>query len=1052
MSQPSGNHSQIHQQPIPSTEHWEKIIPDDWTFSPAPYPRERSITELFERQVARSPRALALRWGSDRMTFQQLNEEANQLAHLLRQRGVALETPVGIYMNRSAQTIVTMVAICKAGGSYVPLDLAYPKERLAFMIKDAGAPFVITTRELAASVPASHATVLCLDALHAELARQPTHDLPAIATGESRAYIIYTSGSTGQPKGVEILHRGIGRLVMNTNYIQLDASDRVAQISNTSFDAATFEIWAPLCTGAEIVGMSRDITLSPRAFAAALTEEGLTTVFLTTALFNLVAKEVPDAFRSLRHLMVGGEAHNPHWVRHVLQHGPPERFLNVYGPTECTTFASWHLVEELAADATMIPIGRSISNTSLHILDDSLQPLPVGSAGELYIGGDGLARGYLNRPELTAERFLESPYLKGIRLYKTGDQARWLESGAVEFLGRLDHQIKIRGFRVELGEIRAAILEHVEIADAAVIVQGEPLGERQLVAYLVPRDPGLVERANNILAARVRGLLREKLPAYMVPARYVLLPRLPLTVNGKLDREALPEPTSQSKALTAGGSAPTTATEVRLAALWARLLRIERVYAGDHFFESGGNSLLAAQLQLRIQDEFHVEVPIYTIFEKPILAELAGVVDYKLLSEKARATTTRVVHFAADAELEAGITPCAPYVPSAGEPQHILLTGATGFLGAYLLHRLLQKTTATLYCLVRSASDGEAMAKISKALRKHGLWDPAVRNRIVPVRGDLARVRFGLEPVVWDALASHVEVVYHSGAHINYVQPYSTHRRPNVYGTREVLRFACLGRVKPVHLISTIAIFGPIGFFKGVTDLYEDTDINPSASLLPYDMGYSQSKWVAEKLAFAAQARGLPLSVYRPGFIMGDSATGSTNVEDFLSRIIIGCLEINSYPDLPSQRKEFIPVDYISDAIVHIARNPASLNKIYHLVPPEAEQSVSMVQFFEIISSFGYKLSKLPYSQWQEQLSQHVRDLEGHVLLPLLPILSERIYQGTLTRWELYEQMPRYRSDNTTAALRGSGIVYPDMTRELVATYLDFLRRNNLIAPPSSSQ
>lgn len=1031
-----------------NTAH-DSYVPEHWTAVSALYPRELSITQLFEAQVERTPDSLAIRWDGQRLTFRQLNDQANQLADLLRQHGVGLETPVGIFMNRSAQMVLAMIAICKAGGSYVPLDPAYPKERLAFMLRDAGVPLVLSHTNVVRNAPDCGAIILCIDSLREELAQRPRTNLPPLASGESRAYIIYTSGSTGQPKGVEILHRGIGRLVMNTNYVQLDSSDRVAQISNACFDAATFEIWAPLCNGAQVVGINRDLSLSPRAFAAALTEEGLTTVFLTTALFNLVAKEVPDAFRSLRYLLVGGESHNPHWVRHVLEHGPPEHFINIYGPTETTTYASWHLLPELAPDATSIPIGIPICNTKLYVLDEQLRPLPVGAVGELYIGGDGLARGYLNRPELTQERFVESPHLKGERLYKTGDQARWLPTGTVEFLGRLDHQVKLHGFRIELGEVRAAILEHQELSDAAVIVREEVPQGKQLVAYLVPRETGLDDAANGALVGRVQVFLHEKLPGFMLPARYMVIPALPLTVNGKLDRDSLPAPTKRYRSSPTGLSVVARSpTEVRMSAVWTRLLGTERVFLNENFFESGGNSLLAAQLQLRIQDEFRINVPIYTIFEKPTLAELAGAVDAQLQSQSSHVSVPQEAGFAADVGLEAGIAPSRPYEPRAGEPQHILVTGATGFLGAYLVDRLLRQTTAQIYCLVRCAHDGEALHKLEKALRKHQLWDPALRHRIVPVRGDLTRVRFGLEPVVFDALAGQIDAIYHSGAHISYVQPYSTHKRPNVFGTREVLRFACTGPVKPVHHISSIAVFGPIGFFEDIPDLYEHTDIDKSVHVLQYDMGYSQSKWVAEKLVFEAQARGLPVSIYRPGFITGDSTTGSTNVEDFLSRIIIGCVEIGSYPDLPTQRKEFIPVDYVSDAIVHIARAPSSLNQIFHLVPPDVERSVSVVEFFELIRGLGYTLEKRPYAEWQALLSDYVRDKAGHVLLPLLPILSERLYQGTLTRWEVHENMPRYHSENTSRALRGSGVRFPQMDQAQIRTYLSFLQQRRLISAP----
>ncbi|WP_333448013.1 amino acid adenylation domain-containing protein, partial [Microcoleus sp. herbarium2] len=437
--------------------------------------------QLFEAQVERTPDAVAAVFEDEQLTYGELNCRANQLAHHLRSLGVSPDQLVGICVERSLKMIVGFLGILKAGGAYVPLDPSYPQERLAFMLKDAEVSVLLTQQQLVEKLPEHQARLVCLDTEWETIARQSKENPLSEVTPEGLAYVIYTSGSTGKPKGVCISHRAVNRLVSNTNYVKLEPGDRVAQASNCSFDAATFEIWGALLHGARLVGVTKDVALSPKDFAAQLREQGISVLFLTTALFNQLAKEVPSAFNSVRHLLFGGEAVEPRLVKRVLENSPPQRLLHVYGPTESTTFASWHLVQEVPEGVTTIPIGRPLSNTQIYLLDNQMQPVPVGVPGELYIGGDGLARGYLNRPELTAERFILNPLSNepGAYLYKTGDLARYQADGNIEFLGRLDDQVKIRGFRIELGEIEGVLAQHPAVEEAVVVAREDVPGNKR---------------------------------------------------------------------------------------------------------------------------------------------------------------------------------------------------------------------------------------------------------------------------------------------------------------------------------------------------------------------------------------------------------------------------------------------------------------------------------------------------------------------------------------------------------------------------------------------
>jgi amino acid adenylation domain-containing protein len=453
------------------------------------YPADRCVHELFEAQAAHTPHATAVVFGGQQITYVDLNAKANQLAHYLQTLGVKPDVLVGVYAERSIDMVIEFLGILKAGGAYLPLDLSYPATLLAFMLEDAKVPVLLTQEHLKGNLPPTDAQVICIDRAEQELA-QFSHGNPhSSATSDNLAYVIYTSGSTGRPKGVSVCHRSINRLVCNTNYITFTTSDRIAQASNASFDAATFEVWGALLHGAQLIGIPKDILLSPQQFETHLREYQIQVLFLTTALFNRLAYETPTIFHTLRDVLFGGEAVDPKWVAHILKHGPPQRLLHVYGPTENTTFTTWYPVKEIPEGATTVPIGYPIANTQVYVLDHQQRPVPIGVPGELCIGGDGLARGYLNRPELTAEKFIHHPFSDNptSRLYRTGDWGRYLPDGGIEFLGRIDNQIKLRGFRVELGEIET-ILEHHPAVRHAIVAPQEDNGDKRIVAYVVSHD------------------------------------------------------------------------------------------------------------------------------------------------------------------------------------------------------------------------------------------------------------------------------------------------------------------------------------------------------------------------------------------------------------------------------------------------------------------------------------------------------------------------------------------------------------------------------------
>jgi amino acid adenylation domain-containing protein/non-ribosomal peptide synthase protein (TIGR01720 family) len=583
------------------------------------------IHQLLEARAEGAPEAVALTCEGRQLTYAALDRRANQLAHRLRELGVGPEVLVGLAMERSLEMIVATLAILKAGGAYVPLDPAYPAARLAFMLADARAPVLLTQRHLAPRLPAECApVVLAVDAEAAELARRPGCNPASGATSDNLAYVIYTSGSTGKPKGVAVTHGNVLRLVDGADYAELTARETFLQLSSISFDVATFEIWGSLANGARLAVFPA-VTPSLAELAAFVEREGITTLWLTAGLFCQMADRHLAELRSLRQLLAGGDVLPVPVVRKVLRELPGCRLIDGYGPTENTTFTTCHTVHPDEPLEPSVPIGRPIAGTAAHVLDAALRPLPEGALGELCAAGDGVARGYLHHPESTAERFVPDSFgAPGARLYCTGDLARRRADGVLEFVGRADTQVKIRGFRVEPGEVEAALAAHPAVAQAVVVPRGEGPDGKRLIAYLVAGE------APAPAPKELRAWLAARLPAHMIPSFFVALPALPLTANGKLDRQAIagfPAP-ERAGALPIPPTSltprtPLTPLETELAAIWSEVLGIPAPGTAEHFFELGGHSLAATQVIARIRDRFGVELPLAAFFAAPTIAGLA---------------------------------------------------------------------------------------------------------------------------------------------------------------------------------------------------------------------------------------------------------------------------------------------------------------------------------------------------------------------------------------------------------------------------------------------
>ena len=639
----------------------EREILEKWNRPSAAYKTGLCIHELFEAQARRTPEAIAVSCEGVQLSYAELDARSNRLARHLRAHGVGAESLVGLLFERSVEMVVGVLAVLKAGGAYVPLDPSYPQERLQFMAADAGLRLVVThaaagaagestVESVRAALTAAGVSLVCLDADADDILHHTAEPLPESGvTAENLAYVIYTSGSTGTPKGVGVPHRAVVRLVRDTDYARFDADEVFLLLAPVSFDASTFELWGPLLNGARLVVMPPE-TPSLAELAEAITRHGVTTLWLTAGLFHLMVDEQPEALRGLRQLLAGGDVLSPSHVERLLADGAGCVLINGYGPTENTTFTCTHRMEPGRQSAgASVPIGRPIANTRVYVLDERMRPVPVGVAGELYVGGEGLARGYLDRPSLTAERFVPDLFAAepGGRLYRTGDFVRWLADGTIEFLGRLDTQVKLRGFRIEPGEIEAALCVHERVRAAAVVAAVEGDGKR-LVAYVVPRAG-----VEPVTSAELRRFLAQQLPEYMVPSAFVLMEELPLTSNGKLDRRALPAPEEHGTRAEEDESSfvgARNALEEALVKIWSNVLGGARVGVHDNFFDLGGHSLKATQVVSRISKELRTHVSFRDFFTSPTVAELAQVIegakkiDYAPLAEVEGQTCYELSH------------------------------------------------------------------------------------------------------------------------------------------------------------------------------------------------------------------------------------------------------------------------------------------------------------------------------------------------------------------------------------------------------------------------
>ncbi|MEU6190026.1 amino acid adenylation domain-containing protein [Nocardia sp. NPDC047038] len=964
--------------------------------------RAEPLTAATARQAAATPDAIAVVCGSETLTYARLLERSARLARWLIERGVGAETVVAVAMRRSIQQVVALHAIVAAGAAWVPIDPGHPAERIRYVLESAAPRCVLTTAaDGFTAAEAYDIDTLDLDRFGAEPVLDAERRTPWHA--DHPAYLIYTSGSTGRPKGVAISHRAIVHQLawMQAEYA-VDATDVYLHKTPATFDVSLWGYFLPLRAGARMVLAGPDEHRDPAALSRLIAEHRVTLTDFVPAMLTVFAQQATaDELSSLRAVFVIGEALPPETAR-AFANVTTAELHNLYGPTEAAVSITRHAVSAADRTAAGVPIGVPEWNSRCHVLDDRLRPVPVGVAGELYLGGIQLARGYHGAPGLTAARFVADPLHPGERMYRTGDLVRWNRIGTLDYLGRTDFQVKVRGHRIELGEIEAALLADPAVGRAAVAVKGSDAGDR-LVGYVVAApgatvDPDVVRQS----VARV-------LPGYMVPSAVLALDAFPVNTSGKLDRAALPQPVFAART----GAQPGTALERAVADVFADVLGVSPIGVADDFFELGGSSLLAFTLHQRLSERLRRDVPMSAILATPTVGGLAA----RLAGGSA--PTAATPERDAVLEPEIGIGGCEP--AHTGPPQEILLTGATGFLGVHLLQALLDRTEARVWCVVRAADAEEGIDRILGALSHYRLSGTTAAERIVVVAGDLTAPRLGLDPADYDRLADSIDVIYHNGARVNHVDPYARLRQANVEGTRELLRLATARRVKPFHLVSTMgAAVAATPDSPVVTE-----DIRLPAGQVSGN-GYLASKWAAEELVRQAGERGVPIAIYRPSTICGCPDIGVNSPQDSLWNMVRAAALLGMAPDVGEATVSLVPVSYVAGAIVEISARPRS-ETVYHLVN---RAPVAVGEILASLRAHGLPVATMPEDTVRAGLAREARrrDALGDDSLVRAALLSHD-FAGLAGHLD-------WADEHTRAALADTGMACPEIDRAVVDTFV----------------
>nr|CAB3237767.1 N-(5-amino-5-carboxypentanoyl)-L-cysteinyl-D-valine synthase-like [Phallusia mammillata] len=1038
------------------------------------------LHEMFERQVQKTPNSTAVVDDLGReLTYAQLNKAADTLADHLILCGVVRDSSVGIYMERCMEYVIAYIAILKAGGTYIPLDVSYPDGLLEDIFTDAKPVCVVTNDTMLPKLKDKNQPLVVLNDGWEERLEETNKKAKNEGKDVTRrkvelddlAYIVYSSGTTGKPKGIMCPHRGaVFSYAWRHLVTPFQEGDRVG--CNVFF---VWELLRPLLKGYPLYVIPDTSIYDPLLLAKFIKRNSITRMLFTPSLLETVI-DAPginmEDFSSMRLIWFCGEVVTTSLLDRCFAKLPSVKFFNLYSISECHDVSfcdlnKFNLDNQETNGGTkrrkFAPVGKVYSGVHVVILDEDGRVQPVGMPGEIFVGGPTMARGYLNRPEMNKARFINKPEdvdpKVGNKLYRTGDWGLIRSDRNLEICGRCDSMVKIRGYSIEIQAVESALMELSLVNACVVLAVGEEGQDKQLVAYLVPED-GATKKM-------VRDSLKSKLPFYMIPSYFVFLASIPvLPASGKLDKKALPSIQSRRASQTQlftpssalGGaddrSNPISETEEFLEATWRDILQLEFIDVQENFFDLGGHSLLAARLLGKLRERYRSDVTMQVLFANPTIVELAKWIDAgengneqksaATLDLNSEVVTHGVGHVNLDIQLRA-FWRSLRFGKS--WRARVLLTGSTGFLGAFILRELLMTTKAEVYCLARRLPDKTPKERILQNLEFYQIFKTVVNGdldlmqlfekRVHAMTGDVALAELGMSEEDYTFLSYEIDYVIHAAAYVNLVYPYDALKGTNVKGTQNVLLFARTGRIKHVHYISTNAVYP-----SNKTNCKESPVPHDTALALPN--GYSQSKWVAEGILLKGLEQGLPVTIYRIGNISGDSARAAWNPSDFILLVMRASIMTSSFPDV-TWDVEMTPVDFVSKCIVKLSQDfRSSVHKIFHVVQPERVTGKWLFEFLR--NQCGYELELVAMDEWCRRLE----NLETTSKVPGHPDVKQMLESITTTRDEsLFEYNTTFDQSNLNSVLSTTvGVdAYPSM-KTLFRTYISQLVKNEVLPKP----
>ncbi len=984
------------------------------------YPKDKTIIQLFEEQVNKTPDNIAVVFEDKKLTYRELNEKANALAYALKSMNINHKDIVSVLLDKSLEMIVSILSILKIGACYLPIDINYPKDRIDYIIGNSLSKIALSTKNITDNLSIS-LPILCVDLDDKSIYNNSSNFVNIESTSpEDTAYIMYTSGSTGKPKGVMVKNINVVRLVKNTNFIKFSEHERILQTGSIVFDACTFEIWSALLNGFELYIIKKEQLLDSSLLQDYLIKNRITILWLTAPLFNQLSENNPNMFNHVKYLLTGGDVLSPKHINTVRKINPNLTIINGYGPTENTTFSTCFSVLQTYEDS--IPIGKPIANSTAYVVSPHGSLLPIGFAGELWVGGDGVSKGYLGNPELTSEKFIKNPFGEGI-VYKTGDLVKWLPDGNIDFIGRIDNQVKIRGFRVELNEINNTISNFNNIKECTTIIL-DIQNKKTICSYFASND------GNKVNENELRNYLKNYLPNYMIPTYICQLEKLPINTNGKIDKNSLPKPNLTLNA--ENYIAPSSNLEIQIVEAFERLLSISPIGVNDNFFELGGDSLLAINLQIELM-KLNLKITYSDIFMYPTVKELAN----KLSSGGSSTFETIDASEFAKFDKILDNTTNLPKKISKQEIGNVIITGTTGFLGSHILDSFLKNENGTAYCLVRPQDNMSLEDKFMEKLHYYfgSKYDKYIGNRIIIVNADITQNNLGLTDKKLEDIVNNITCIINCAAKVSHFGNYNAYKKVNVNAVENLLKI-CLKFNKRFYQISTVSVSGNMLLEQSHVTQEFDHDIFFRENNLYVDQSldnvYVRSKFEAEKLILEYVLKGIDAYILRVGNLMNRYSDSkfqpNANENAYIGRLA-SFLNIGCMPDyLKNNYLEFTPIDICADSVIKLIQYPTKENRIFHLFN---HNHVDVTDAIKIIKDY-MQFDVIPNDVFINRIDKLLLEENSNSLLAGL--LRDFDDNKNL----VYQSRVKLRSEFTIDYLQKIGFIWPKISENYLRKFLEY--------------